>query len=243
MKNVMIYLHPLYSFQKPHDLEAKIQIDNSLRLGWSPEDILLFTNFPFRYNGITARQIDDANFCAFRPRSTNTVSIPHLIDSGAIQPGEVYWVHDLDAYQIHPIGDEDLGLEAVDLGLTTYGWSPKWCLGSYFLKRSAEDIFILLKKAVYEFEEEDERALRRLTDGGYVAKNRYKVLDISYNFGMRNIAHNWDAANKPLKVLHFHPGMAQGINALAVFLHGKNELNRPLVTPGLRLVFRDHGVT
>jgi len=238
----MVFLHPSGSFPKEPELEARIQIDNSLRLGWNASNLMLITNFPFEYNGIKALTVGIEHFVPFRPRSTNTAIVPFLCHVGVIEEGELYWIHDLDAHQLQPIPESELALQEVDLGLTTYGWSPKWCLGSFFLRRSTRDIFELLKETIYENEEEDERAMRRLTKSGAVPESRYKTLNITYNFGMRQVGYNYQIADKPIRVAHFHPFSGKDINTIDVFLRGKNELGFPLVTQELIQIFKDHGV-
>ena len=245
MKNVLIHLNPSGEFDKERAILARIQIDNSLSLGWKPGDILLVTNFPYEYNGIKALVIDGAHFCEFRPRSTNTVTVPHLFELGLIEDGETYWVHDFDAYQLHPFteGEPDLGGKAA--GFTTYGWSPKWCLGSFFFTASAWETFQQIKDAVYLWETEDERALSALTKRNAQGINsRYKTLNITYNFGMRHVAYNYEAADKPLRVVHFHPFYKDlgGINTMRIFREGKNELGFPLMTDRLIRIFKDHGI-
>jgi len=40
MKNLMIYVNPHHEFDEERKVLAKIQIENSLRLGWKSGDIL-----------------------------------------------------------------------------------------------------------------------------------------------------------------------------------------------------------
>jgi hypothetical protein len=108
-------------------------------------------------------------------------------------------VHDLDAFQLEPI---EVDLEGYDLGCTDYGWSKKWCLGSYFYTTKARDILTKVRDTVYEIKNEDERALMKITPQ---VVNRIKRLNITYNLGMRHIESNFRKADKPLKVAHFHP--------------------------------------
>ena len=54
MKNLLIFISPAGGFPKEHEELTKMQIDNSLELGWKPEDILLVTNFDYEYRGIKA---------------------------------------------------------------------------------------------------------------------------------------------------------------------------------------------
>lgn len=239
MKNVLIYIHPTKGFTGDAELLARIQIDNSLRLGWNKNDLLLYTNFGYSYNGVEARNIG-SEFCAFRPRSTNTLSIPELYRMGDIEPNETYWVHDFDAYQN---AEMSVSLEK-DIGLTTYGWSNKWCLGSFFFKNGSKDFFEAIKETVYKYETEDERALMALTKGNINNINdRYQVLNITYNFGMRQVEHNYAIADKPIRVLHFHPHYKEpGLYPLRSFMYGENGLKQPVMSKGLVEVFHEHGV-
>lgn len=238
MKNLLIYLNPEKRFRREAETLARIQVDNAQRLG--DKDLLLVTNFPWTYNGVKAIEIDGKDYCYFRPRSTNTVAIPQLFDMGLIEPEEIYWVHDFDAYQNHPMTVEF----KAEMGLTTYGWSQKWCMGSFFFKKEAEDVFRLIKEAVYGLIEEDERVLRALTRANYGNINtRYQVLNITYNFGMRKIEVNYPIADKPIKVLHFHPSYKEtGLDTREIFVRGNNCLGLNLMSDGLRKVFVEHGI-
>jgi hypothetical protein len=241
MKNVLIHLNPTKEFDMERSKLVKIQIDNSYDLGWKKEDILLITNFPYEYNRVKSLVIDDKNYCPFRPKSTNTVTVPYLFELGLIEKDKVYWVHDFDAYQMNPF--DGFALNA-DIGLTTYGWSPKWCLGSFFFKYEAKDVFDLIKEAVYSLQVEDERALRALTGSNYTGiGKRYEILNITYNFGMRNVDQNFPIATKPLRVLHFHPYYKEtGLIPLKVFMYGENELGFPLMDKRLIGIFKQHGI-
>jgi hypothetical protein len=154
-----------------------------------------------------------------------------------IEKGETYWVHDFDAYQLEPF---DLKMER-DAAFTTYGWSKKWCLGSYFFKDTAADIFTLIKNNIYVRKIEDERALVFMTNNNLVDRGRFDVLNITYNFGMRHVEKNYFISELPIKVLHFHP-WGRAINTLDIFMYGKNGLNKPLMTDSLIEVFHAHGV-
>ena len=54
MKQILTYISPQKDFNEEHKMAVKIQIDNSLSLGWKREDILLVTNFPYEHNGVKA---------------------------------------------------------------------------------------------------------------------------------------------------------------------------------------------
>ena len=236
MKNILVYINPQKKFDKEKDILVKIQIDNSLDLGWKKEDIILATNFNYEYRGVKSLIVADSNFCSFRPLSTKTITVNYLLKKGMIGK-ELYWVHDFDAYQLNDIKESELDI--VDVGFTTYGWSPKWCLGSYFFRESAKDIFKLIRDKIYEIHNEDERALVALTRNNNI---KVKELNITYNFGMRHIESNYKKAIKPIKVLHFHPWYKGGIKTLDIFMRGKNELNKVLMNKRLIKIFNSHGI-
>lgn len=52
MKNLLIYTNADKEFSEENKTLVKIHIDNSLELGWDRKDILLYTNFPYEYNGV-----------------------------------------------------------------------------------------------------------------------------------------------------------------------------------------------
>jgi len=241
MKNVLVYLNPQKKFDTESDVLIKIQIDNSLDLGWERDDIILLTNFPYQYNGVEAKIVDYKGYCYFRPLSTKTITFANYLEDTMPQEDELYFVHDLDAYQLEPIKPQDLALtDNEDLALTDYGWSTKWCLGSYFVRGSATDIFRLLHGLIYQYKIEDERALVAMTYGNIENINsRIKKLNISFQIGMREIASNYQKANKPLKVVHFHPSKRK---VLEMFMYGKNELRLPLLNSRLIKIFIKHGI-
>lgn len=239
MKNLLVYIRLPKGFAGDAELSSKIQIDNSLDLGWKTEDLLVVTNFAWEYNGVKAIVVGDEHWYDKRPRSIKTAIIPFLIDQGIIEKGLLYWNHDFDAYQNSGFDEAELELEDVDIGLTDYGWRERWCLGSYFFKSSSKDIFEKTKEIIYK-DIEDETAMMELTQDSEIAK-RCKRLNISYNFGMRNVESNYKKAKKPLRALHFHP-YDRGMQPLDVFMHGKNGLNRPLMSKRLIKIFHKHGI-
>lgn len=241
MKNLSVYITPAKKYGQETDASIRIWIDNSYDLGWKKEDIVFINNFPFEYNGVKSIVVDESSFCAFRPGSSKTSAIADLLARGFIGK-DIYWVHDPDAYQLNTITEKELDLSGVDAGFTTYGWSSKWCLGSYFVKDSAKDIFKWIKDTMYEIQNEDERALVKLTHENFNnINNRIKTMNITYQIGQRHVPYNYSQATKPLKVLHFRP-QYRGLNNLATFMYGKSELGMPLMSDRLIKLFHHHGI-
>ena len=244
MKNLLTFVTPDKCFKGEREKLVKLQIDNSLELGWNPKDIVMFTNFPYEYNGIKSTIIGDGGFCTVpgRAGSTKTTTVAWLLENNMLEDGEIYWDHDFDAYQMNWFNEKELALGGYDAGFTTYGWSPKWCLGSFFFKTSAKDIFTAIKDTIYEIQNEDERALVKLTNEGKFL-DRIKTMNITYQIGMRKVEKNYVQAFKPIKVIHFHPGYYEHTlpeKLLDTFMYGKNQLGHPIMNERLIKLFHKY---
>jgi hypothetical protein len=200
MKNLLVYLNPEKKFDLENKVYMEIQIENSLNLGWSREDIMMVTNFPCRCKGVEALVVPDSLYSDIS-RCVNKVNvIIYLLENGLLN--DFTWYHDTEAWQINKF---DLNLEK-DLGLTDYGWSLKWNGGSIFFKPEALDVFKLWQKTIEETRLDDERSMMILTKGNVENINsRIQRLNITYNIGKRNIRTNLRISERPLKVFHFHP--------------------------------------
>jgi len=230
IENLLVYVRPEKKFIGEHDVLAKVQIDNAISLG-QKDNIVLITNFDYEYNGVKSIVVGDENYCAARPRSIKTSIIPYLIKQNIIEKDKIYWNHDLDAYQLENIEDSELGLDGFDAGFTTYGWKDRWCLGSDFIKSGAKDIFEWLRDSIFS-NLEDETALGNITKRNtHNINTRIKKMNITYQIGMRNIKYNYEIADKPIKVLHFHPSKP-----------GLLEQFIPLMSNRLIEIFKHHGI-
>src|SRR5436190_6968 len=108
MKNLLIYTGPNKKFSEEDSILARIQIDNSLDLGWRKEDIMLVTDFPFEYNGVKSLVIKDGLYYDFDKNANKALVALYLIDQKIIEPGELYWCHDFDAYELNKINEAEL---------------------------------------------------------------------------------------------------------------------------------------
>lgn len=248
MKNLLIYTGPQKKFSDEDQILARIQIDNSLDLGWRKEDILLVTDFPFEYNGVKALLTNSDVYYPFDLNANKVPVIKYLIDQKIIEPEIIYWSHDFDAYENFPISEAELELENFDLGLTHYTYKPEWQCGSIFLKNSAKDIFELLDNTTRKkphSSRNNEKTLTRLINDNAIDPKRYKRLNVTYNIMKKYLATIYPQATKPLKVLHFRPSdkdPALPEKTLDIFMYGKNGLKFPLMSDRLISVFNQHGI-
>lgn len=248
MKNLMVYTGPQHKFNEEHSILAKIQIDNSLDLGWKGKDILLVTDFPYEYNGVKSLVIKDGVYYDFDKNAAKVPVIVYLLNQGILDKGELYWCHDFDAYQNHSIDEAELGLADYDLGLIHYTYKPEWQFGSLFFNTSAKDIFELLDNTIRarpHSSRNNEKTLTRLIRNKAIDNKRYKRTNVTYNIMKRCLATIYREATKPLKVVHFHPWDKDAMmndTALNIFMYGKNRLKIPLMTKRLIKIFHHHGV-
>ena len=91
MKNLFIYVNP-NGFDEESGKLTKIQIDNSLELGWPIEDILLVTNFPYEHNGVNAYVVDiERSYCPFVATASKIKTVDYLFDIDFIGD-DIYWL-------------------------------------------------------------------------------------------------------------------------------------------------------
>jgi len=246
MKNLFIYINP-NGFDEDTERLQKLQIDNSLELGWKLEDIILVTNFPWEYNGVKAIVVSNENFCEAWKQASKINTTVTLFDSGFFKQGELYWFHDFDAFQQEVITEQELELDGVDIGLTDYGRKARWNTGSYFFNSNCGDIFHWIKDDMYKHfgrRKNEETTVWKLTAHNFNNINsRIKRLNITYNFGVRKIKLCYEKAIKPIKVVHFHPYRIYWgkIRAIDILMYGKNELEKPIINERLTKLFQKYG--
>jgi hypothetical protein len=262
MKNLMIYISPKKAFTgldwgNEADILARVQIDNSIRLGWVRDDIWLVTNFPYEYRGVKALEIGDDAWCEHSPTASKINAIIALFERGLIEDNELYWFHDLDAFQLASIDEAEVGIGPSEIGVTDYGRSSlnrgrdkRWSTGTIFFRSGSLDIFKLLKVEMYRYKVNEEiMLLETLKKGKYGhIRDRVRKLNITYNLATRRrlVGEAYAMAEKPLRVIHFHPfdrrPLYNGEDNMSYCVHGRNEMGHPLVTKGLAGILESHGI-
>lgn len=223
----MIYINPVdKKFSPEHEDLTRIQIDNSLQLGWNTEDILLVTNFGFEYGGVKAIEVN--SYSVFdQNRSTKIPAINELFRRNLIKDGTVYWFHDHDAFQLMPF---DVELDK-DAAFTVYRQPQIWNAGSFFFKKNAEDIFLKIWELMNLRSTNEQDALTYMWQSSDKINDRYELMNITYNMGLSNLKDNFKEAELPIKVAHFHP-------------HKKRHLDmyRDYIPERLTTIFQNYGI-
>ena len=262
MKNILIYISPTGSFNNPRpDLAsndagplAKVQIENSLALGWEKQDITLYTNFPFQYGNFKAKVLKDVEFFDRKPQVSKINAIIKLFGIGKIKRNEIYWFHDLDAFQLEPITEDEIDIKDNEIALTDFGGGKyfrgedRWSGGVIFFKSGSKDIFDQVRALAYKKRIDEEEAIGLLVINDPKIRKRVKKINNSYNFIGYKLESVYKKSIKPLKVAHFHPlagkKRLKGVGAQSAlrFFRGENQLNTPLITDRLVKIFKYHRI-
>ncbi len=262
MKNLMPFIHPSKDFLEEQKTSIKIQIDNSLDLGWRREDIILATNFPYQYKGVKSLLVSDDNYWAFCPTASCTNVIVELFERKLIEKEEIYWFHDLDAYQLHEITESELNLGECDIGLVEWDNGQKISGSSFFFKSAARDIFGWIKEVMYKYRVDEELAMSALYTNNLLwltgshwdalakfvpltfpdaenVQESVKKSNITYDFEMGWLNQHYPLSSKPIKTAHFHFTRDRLLDSA---MYGKNSLNLVLLPERLIKIFHQHGV-
>lgn len=217
----------------------RLQVDNSLELGWGAEAIWLYTSFPFEHRGVCAREVHPPA----RPATARATSFYKtwciLRALGELPVGEYIWYHDVDAYQLVPI---PLAPTSRTMAFCLYTARDRMLVqgGSMFFTGAARPVFErVMDRLVHHRVRKDEYALTEMV-GRPEFLGWYEVLDYSWNLGDTDFALRYQLAGKPIKAVHFHLDRREHA---AKFLQGENGLGvRPLPERFVRLLAR-HGFT
>lgn len=203
MKNLLIYFNPQKKFAPEHEELTKIQIDNSLSLGWNYKDLILVTNFEYEYRGIKALVIGEGDYEVFDQNKSSKIPIINRLFADGLIEDDLYWFHDHDAFQLIPF---EVNLEK-DAGFTDHGaYSKTWNAGSFFFKKSARDIFETIWEYMNRKGTNEQNALTFMWENNIDGiNNRFEFMGPAYNTGIYRVDENIKIAGTPIKVAHFHP--------------------------------------
>ena len=270
MKNLLVYINPEKEFLDNNDLLVKLQIDNSLGLGWKKEEILLATNFPYEYAGVKATIVGDDNYCSHHPNCNKISAIVDLFQKRLISE-DLYWFHDLDAYQMEAdidpkIGNQDMAI-VVDHTFVPYGdkypGTRNWTMGVIYFNHHCQDIFNAVRYEMDRRRCSDDMGLKiaEYLQRKTLFPKQLKALNLTYNFQVkaticldhrlryRHFGTQYDAVEKPIKVIHFplktrwyRPEHGE-TNNIDFCIRGKNPMKQPLVSPRLLEIFKKYGIS
>jgi len=227
MQNVMSYISSVnpQSFDYEAERMVKVQIENSLELGWKKDEILIVTDFPYSYNGIEAIVMNHKELrVGRRSRGFNKVlTILHLYEQKLIKDGVFF--HDLDAFQNIEFFDcPDKQYHKFKLSVAGYGDDIHYNAGCMFFGVSALEIWKKIYSGCIQFGTDEEKTLNRLYPSG--KQSEVGMLDISYNVGKGETTKKFASGFQPSRIIHFHPAMRGNYS---YYVQGNNDLKKPLV--------------
>lgn len=144
MKNVVVFQDfvDVITYGRTYKIEElfkyfRAQVNNSLRLGWKPEDIVVVTNLDFSYKNVTV--IKTKRLCTYNRYFNKQYGICELLEENLID--DDFWFHDFDDWQIHefefPVFDGYIGM-------AKYLDDKQWNTGSIFVKKQSKNIWRLI---------------------------------------------------------------------------------------------------
>ncbi len=223
MKNLVVANHQPGARTSEQHLRTLIdaQLANSLALGWAPADLIVVTNLQVD----APARIVQAPLNEYCLTGSKMFALHHLFAAGVIAPDEVWWAHDLDAWQNHWFEPPPFA----DIGLAEYS-RPKFNGGSVFLRHTARDLVGAVVAAI-ESERglKEEPAINRLLRARSL-RGRVTVLDPTFNVGCSGYGPRHERSAKPILVSHFHPHRK---SAWRIHVEGDNPIGLPSVSPRL----------
>lgn len=238
MINLLTYVSPDKNFNDEHKKLVKIQIENSLSLGWKIEDIMLVTNFEYEYNGVKSIVLEDNVFCNFFTPTTKLYTIVRLFEKKLIKD-DLYWYHDFDCFELNRIIESEVRNEmgSCNLGASNYCQRYRLCSASMFFDKNAEDIFRWLKKESENNKVNEEHSLMRMVyDENNPLRLRFKIVNTTYAFHKFNIVPTYKTTIKPIRAAHFHLTP----DKYEFYVEGKNKLNMVLIPERLIEIFKKY---
>lgn len=212
MKNVIIFQDFIKNKTYGHDWKQeelfayfRAQVDNSIRLGWDINDIVICTNLNFQYKDV--RIVKLREICQYNKYFNKQYGIYEILRDSVIN--DPFWFHDFDDWQLEKFEfPEFFG----DIGMCKYINFSQWNTGSIFVKPSSRDIWEL----IFEFMKinDSHESLLQVGDENvfnYIfhtypeLHTRITEIDLRYNIGVTQFSDRYDRAKKPICIGAFKP--------------------------------------
>lgn len=202
------------------ELMLKAQIENSLEVGWQPEEICVVSNFEFEHAGIKSLTTELNKTCI---TGSKMFAIQWLMKQ---KTDDLYWAHDLDCWQSIAFTDMP---KFKDVGVCQYSL-PKFNGGSIFWRQSAQDIVDMVVDGINTKQSNKEEPILNDIFKTPEVQQRVTVLNCSYNLGCSGFRTRFVHAMKPIRVSHLHP-----TNRIAWEMHVLDRYQFGVVAMGERL--------
>lgn len=186
----------------------RAQVDNSIRMGWDVNDIIVGTNFDFEHRGVKNKPL--TNVCRYNPFVNKFYGMLELMETGVLT--DDFWFHDQDNWQVAPIEFPEFTGEIAGC---TYVATPEWNTASLFVKKTAKFAIEYIK----EFCDLNQNP-NLFSDENYVAIIRAQTelapylstINNKYNVGKTYFEHRYNAADKPVAIIGVQPPVDKTTN-------------------------------
>lgn len=166
MKNLMIYFNPEMKFSAQAESLVNRQIDNSLRLGWKKEDIILLTNFPYEYKMVKTKIVDPNLYCSSNKNVQKSNVIYNLLNQNLVKENELWLYHDLDCFQLCPIDGSEINLQGGLVGFIEND-NSKFDLNRIYFKKDSHKVFEWIRNRALRLHSSEAAALESLAAVNY----------------------------------------------------------------------------
>jgi hypothetical protein len=199
MKNIMAVSPKKYS-REELERALRAQIDNSMRLGWDVDDIMIVADFDFKYEGVSSLRMKIPRFLRSNVKS---FVMMELLESGEMTDDEA-WLHDFDAWQLTPFGR----MYFDDVGVVVYRppgekiTYPRVHGASVFYRPSSIDLVrIIVDKIVLQKASKEEPIMSVVLGEN---KSRISILGCNFNLNKQHIRHDRYDNEKHLPIYVIH---------------------------------------
>ena len=213
MKHLFVYLNPRKSFDDRNESLFKIQIENLAVFGVKPSDIILVTNFEYECGGIKATLLEDYVYFSRRTTSQKMSVLFEMFRRDMMGDG-LYWVKDLDLFQVREVKDSEIDLSGRKIGFTSYGWKNDgnkdyYSSGSMFITKESQPFINRVYGGMYYFWASADSSLNALLSDekvGNVMFSWAKQMSNAYNLIFRGGAEwDMDSIETPIAAVHISP--------------------------------------
>lgn len=222
----------------------KVQIENSLLLGWAPDQIIIRTNFDFCYKGVKTICLRDIEY---RNAFFNKFyGLGELYGRGYLNGN--CWYHDPDVFQLHPLVFPKFSADCgICRGVTPQRLSTA---SLYFkpefasivktickrLKENSLDYFVRLLSIAKQIISDEEIVNYWIKcDNEFSLK--FSALDNQYNLGVTDLVRRYKSAQFPSYAIGFKPHISS--DWLRV-VKGKNKYGLKIIPTGLVQLMNKH---
>ena len=178
-------------------LLLNVQIENSLDLGWSTEDIIVMSNIDYNFMDVSTSLTELNLECL---TGSKMFAIKEYYKDISRDISDVVFCHDLDCWQ--NVWFEEP--EFKDIGIARYS-NKKFNGGSLFWKHTAKDLINEVVKQIADNKENKEEPTLNRVLKDEKNKDRVTVLDNTFNVGCSGYVKRYNRSKKPIHVVHFHP--------------------------------------